>query len=52
MLHLRCRCTVGACGFATSALGNEIGFEDERRKLEVLVRTAERVLDGGATGSG
>ena len=40
------------CGFATSALGNEIGFEDERRKLEVLVRTAERVLDGGATGSG
>ncbi len=36
------------CGFATSALGNEIQVEDERRKLEVLVRTAERVLDGAA----
>ena len=41
------RLAVGTqCGFATSALGNEIGVEEERRKLEVLVRTAERVLGG------
>ncbi len=39
------------CGFATSALGNEIQVEDERRKLAVLVRTAERVLDGAAAGA-
>jgi 5-methyltetrahydropteroyltriglutamate--homocysteine methyltransferase len=32
------------CGFATSFAGNAIGIEDERRKLELIVRTAERVL--------
>jgi 5-methyltetrahydropteroyltriglutamate--homocysteine methyltransferase len=36
------------CGFATSALGNEIQVEDERRKLALIVRTAERVLGGPA----
>ncbi len=34
------------CGFATSYLGNAISIEDERRKLAVLVRTAERVFGG------
>jgi 5-methyltetrahydropteroyltriglutamate--homocysteine methyltransferase len=33
------------CGFATSAPGNEIGLEDERRKLALIVRTSERVLE-------
>ena len=32
------------CGFATSVAGNAIGVEDQRRKLELIVRTAERVL--------
>jgi 5-methyltetrahydropteroyltriglutamate--homocysteine methyltransferase len=31
------------CGFATSVVGNAITFEDQRAKLEVLARTAERV---------
>ncbi len=30
------------CGFATSYLGNAISIDDERRKLAVLVRTAEQ----------
>jgi len=34
------------CGFATSYLGNAITVDDERRKLAVLVRTAERVFGG------
>jgi 5-methyltetrahydropteroyltriglutamate--homocysteine methyltransferase len=39
------RLAVGTqCGFATSVQGNAIGVEDERRKLAVLVRTAERVF--------
>jgi len=32
------------CGFATSVGGNALGIEDQRRKLELIVRTAERVL--------
>jgi 5-methyltetrahydropteroyltriglutamate--homocysteine methyltransferase len=36
------------CGFATSVAGNAIGIEDERRKLELIVRTAERVLGAEA----
>jgi 5-methyltetrahydropteroyltriglutamate--homocysteine methyltransferase len=32
------------CGFATSVLGNALGIDDERRKLELLVATAERVF--------
>jgi methionine synthase II (cobalamin-independent) len=32
------------CGFATSVGGNAIGVDDQRRKLELIVRTAERVL--------
>jgi 5-methyltetrahydropteroyltriglutamate--homocysteine methyltransferase len=31
------------CGFATSILGNALTIEDERAKLETLVRTAELV---------
>jgi 5-methyltetrahydropteroyltriglutamate--homocysteine methyltransferase len=31
------------CGFATSILGNALTLEDERAKLETLVRTAELV---------
>ncbi|HYT25874.1 MAG TPA: cobalamin-independent methionine synthase II family protein [Actinomycetota bacterium] len=39
------RLAVGTqCGFATSVQGNAISVEDERRKLAVLVRTAERVF--------
>jgi len=39
------RLAVGTqCGFATSLQGNAISVEDERRKLAVLVRTAERVF--------
>ena len=34
------------CGFATSYLGNQVTVEDERRKLAVLARTAERVFGG------
>src|SRR5919106_1621082 len=31
------------CGFSTSVVGNAISVDDERRKLEVIVRTAETV---------
>ncbi|GAA5113401.1 cobalamin-independent methionine synthase II family protein [Haloechinothrix salitolerans] len=32
------------CGFATSLLGNALSVDDERRKLGLLVRTAERAF--------
>ncbi len=32
------------CGFATSVGGNAISVDDQRRKLQLIVRTAERVL--------
>jgi 5-methyltetrahydropteroyltriglutamate--homocysteine methyltransferase len=35
------------CGFSTSVLGNRITVEDERRKLEVIARTAARVWPNG-----
>jgi 5-methyltetrahydropteroyltriglutamate--homocysteine methyltransferase len=31
------------CGFATSVLGNALTIEDERRKLETIARTADRI---------
>ena len=31
------------CGFASSVIGNAISFEDQRRKLEQVVRTAQEV---------
>jgi 5-methyltetrahydropteroyltriglutamate--homocysteine methyltransferase len=31
------------CGFSTSIVGNAISVDDERRKLEVIVRSARRV---------
>lgn len=31
------------CGFSTSVVGNALGMEDQRRKLELCVRVAERV---------
>ncbi len=31
------------CGFATSILGNELTINDQRKKLEVLCETAQRV---------
>jgi 5-methyltetrahydropteroyltriglutamate--homocysteine methyltransferase len=31
------------CGFSTSVVGNRITVDDERRKLETIARTAERV---------
>lgn len=42
------RLAVGTqCGFSTSVLGNRITIEDERRKLEVIARTAARVWPSG-----
>ncbi len=39
------RLAVGTqCGFATSLEGNLLGVEDERRKLALIVRVAERVF--------
>jgi len=35
------------CGFSTSVVGNRITVEDERRKLEVIARTAARVWPSG-----
>jgi 5-methyltetrahydropteroyltriglutamate--homocysteine methyltransferase len=38
------RLAVGTqCGFSTSVVGNALSVEDERRKLEVIARTAERI---------
>src|SRR4051794_6815374 len=31
------------CGFATSVIGNALSVDDERRKLEVIARTARRI---------
>jgi 5-methyltetrahydropteroyltriglutamate--homocysteine methyltransferase len=31
------------CGFATSIIGNQISLDDEKRKLETLVQTAQEV---------
>ena len=31
------------CGFASSIIGNTISFEDQRRKLELVVKTAQEV---------
>src|SRR6266536_5740639 len=39
------------CGFATSVRGNAIGTQDERRKLELICRTAERLLSGAGGGA-
>ena len=38
------RLAVGTqCGFSTSVVGNAITEDDERRKLETLVRAARRI---------
>jgi 5-methyltetrahydropteroyltriglutamate--homocysteine methyltransferase len=34
------------CGFASVAAGNEISWDDQRRKLDLLVNTARRVWPG------
>jgi hypothetical protein len=34
------------CGFASVAAGNEISWDDQRRKLELLVETARKVWGG------
>lgn len=31
------------CGFASSIIGNAISFEEQRRKLEQVVQTAQEV---------
>jgi len=31
------------CGFSSSILGNKLSFADQRRKLDLVVRTAEEV---------
>jgi len=33
------------CGFASSIIGNAISFEDQRRKLELIVQTAKEIWD-------
>ena len=34
------------CGFASTEEGNDITFDDQRRKLELVVKTAEAVWGG------
>ena len=34
------------CGFASTWEGNELSADDQRRKLELVVRTAEAVWGG------
>ena len=34
------------CGFSTSVVGNALGLDDQRQKLELCVRVAERVWGG------
>jgi len=34
------------CGFASAYEGNELSADDQRRKLELVVRTAEAVWGG------
>ncbi len=34
------------CGFASTEEGNDISFDDQRRKLELVVRTAEEIWGG------
>ena len=36
------------CGFASVAAGNEISWDDQRRKLDLLVDTARKVWPSGA----
>ncbi len=31
------------CGFSTSIVGNRVTVEDERRKLDLIVKTAKKV---------
>jgi 5-methyltetrahydropteroyltriglutamate--homocysteine methyltransferase len=31
------------CGFASSIVGNNISFEDQRRKLELVIKTARAI---------
>lgn len=33
------------CGFASSVIGNAISFEDQRRKLRLVVQTARETWD-------
>jgi len=33
------------CGFASSVIGNAISFEDQRRKLSLVVQTAREIWD-------
>jgi 5-methyltetrahydropteroyltriglutamate--homocysteine methyltransferase len=33
------------CGFASSVIGNAISFEDQRRKLRLVVQTAREIWD-------
>ncbi|MQA88519.1 MAG: hypothetical protein GEV03_28880 [Streptosporangiales bacterium] len=35
------------CGFASAYQGNELSWDDQRRKLELAVRTAEAVWGRG-----
>lgn len=40
------------CGFGTSVIGNALSFEDQKRKLETLVATAQAVWQDACPGSG
>jgi 5-methyltetrahydropteroyltriglutamate--homocysteine methyltransferase len=42
-VSLDCLALSPQCGFASSIVGNDLSFEDERRKLETLCETARRI---------
>jgi 5-methyltetrahydropteroyltriglutamate--homocysteine methyltransferase len=31
------------CGFASSVIGNDVSFDDQRQKLKLVVETARRI---------
>ena len=39
-------CLSPQCGFASTCEGNDLGFDDQRRKLELVVRCAEEIWGG------
>jgi len=41
-------CLSTQCGFASTEVGNAITFDDQRRKLELVVTTAEEVWGSAA----
>jgi 5-methyltetrahydropteroyltriglutamate--homocysteine methyltransferase len=40
-------CVSPQCGFSSTVHGNEISFDDQRRKLELVVELGDEVWGGG-----